>query len=39
MELRAWPVIKPHYSDLIASPLVAGVLQELKYGLGYKPFL
>ena len=38
MELRAWPVIKPHRSDLIASLLMAGVLEGMKDESGYKSF-
>jgi len=36
MELQAWPVLKPHNSDLIASLLMAGVLEGMKDELGYK---
>jgi len=37
MELRAWPVIKPHRSDLIAfPPLMAGVPEGIMDELGYK---
>jgi len=33
MELQAWPVLKPHRSDLIASlPLMAGVLERIRTG-------
>jgi hypothetical protein len=39
MELQAWPVIKPHNSDLIASLLLmAGVLEGMKDESGYKSF-
>jgi len=39
MELRAWPVLKPHHSDLIASLLqMAGVLEGMKDESGYKSF-
>jgi hypothetical protein len=38
-ELRAWPVLKPHRSDLIASLLLmAGVLGGMKDESGYKSF-
>ena len=39
MELWAWPVLKPHNSDLIASLLMAGVLEGIdKDESGYKSF-
>jgi hypothetical protein len=39
MELRAWPVLKPHRSDLIASLLImAGVLIGMKDESSYKSF-
>jgi hypothetical protein len=38
MELWAWPVFKPHHSDLIASPLMAGILEGIKGELGYESF-
>ena len=39
MELRAWPVFKPHNSELIASPPMAGILGEMNDELGYMSFL
>lgn len=39
MELRAWPVLKPHRSDLnCLSPPMAGVLEGIKDDAGYKSF-
>jgi hypothetical protein len=39
MELRAWPVFKPHHPNLIAPLLWLAFFKELKDGLGYKSFL
>jgi len=38
MEPRAWPVFKPHHSDLIASPPSGWHSGNKKDELGYKPF-
>jgi len=38
MKPRAWPVFKPHNSDLIASPPSGWHSGNKKDELGYKPF-